>query len=143
VLRRDLATLKALGDTFVSMTLAGLLARAVYEQGRYDEADAIAAEVEAQADPDDVDAQAHWRAIRAKVAARRGESERARLLAEEALSIRSKAEAPALRAQALADLAEVQRLAGNDAWTELTGAALTLFNEKGDRASAKRLGQKR
>jgi class 3 adenylate cyclase/tetratricopeptide (TPR) repeat protein len=143
VLRRDLATLKALGDSFVSMTLAGLLARAVYEQGRYDEADAIAAEVEAEADPDDVDAQAHWRAIRAKVAARRGESERARLLAEEALAIRSKAEAPALRAQALADLAEVQRLAGDDDWTALRGAALTLFEEKGDRASARRLAQKR
>ena len=140
-LRRDLATLRALGEGFVSMSLAGLLARAVYDQGRYDEADALAAAIEAQADADDVDAQARWRAVRGKVAARRGEMGRGRSLVEDALALRSRSEAPAHQADALADLAEVERLAGDEGWRGTLESAISLFRAKGDLVSPSRLSR--
>jgi predicted ATPase len=141
ILRRDLATLQRLGETFISQSLAGLLARVLYEQDRIDDADQVAARIEAEADPDDVDAQARWRAIRGKVAARRGDVARGRALVEEAVALRRSSDALAHSADALRDLAEVQRLAGDADWEATLAQALALFTEKGDIASVARLSE--
>jgi len=53
-------------------TTACAIAEALYAQGRLDEAQRMTEEAQAAAGPDDVDAQARWRATRAKLLARRG-----------------------------------------------------------------------
>ena len=52
---------------------ASMLAEAVYAQGRFGQALRLTEEAEALAGAGDVDAQAHWRATRAKLLARRGQ----------------------------------------------------------------------
>ena len=138
-LRRDYDTLDALGEKFLLSTLAGILARAIFEQDRFAEAEELTHRVESLAGDDDPDAQALWRGVRARILANRGETEAALLLAGEAVVFRTQSEAPALRAEALADLAEVQRQAGIDAWRSSLAAALDEFDRKGDLVSAARL----
>ncbi len=138
-LRRDYATLDALGEKFLLSTLAGILARAVFEQVRLEEAEELTHMVESLAGEDDPDAQALWRGVRARILAERGETDDALALAGEAVVIRARSEAPALRAEALADLAEVQRLARIEGWRESLAAALDEFDRKGDLTSAARL----
>src|SRR6476660_722097 len=99
-----------MGERYVLSSVAGLLARVLYEQARYDEAEELSRAVESLSSPEDIDAQALWRGVRAKVLARRGESAEATRLAEEMLALRRQAESPDLEAEALADMAEVERL---------------------------------
>ena len=58
--------LRAMGERGWRATLATLLAEAVYVQGRLDQALGLTQEAEACAGPYDFDAQARWRAIRAR-----------------------------------------------------------------------------
>jgi len=141
VLRRGIAELDELGETYLSVSLAGMLASVLYQQGHFEEADVVAVKVKASADAEDIDAQARWRAVRGKVAARRGDIARGLALAQEAVELRSRSEAPADLADALADLAEVQRLAGDAAWRTTDERAVELFREKGDTVSAQRLAE--
>jgi class 3 adenylate cyclase/Flp pilus assembly protein TadD len=138
-LRRDFEALEAMGERFVLSSVGGLLARVLYEQGRFDEADELSHTVEALAGAEDIDAQALWRGVRAKVLARRGDADEAIRLANEMLSLRRQTESPDLEAEALADLAEVQRLSGDEAWQETLAAAVAGYNSKGDLASVRRL----
>jgi class 3 adenylate cyclase/Flp pilus assembly protein TadD len=138
-LRRDYAALEAMGERYVLSSVAGLLARVLYEQGRFDEADEWSRTVESLSNAEDIDAQALWRGVRAKVLARRGQIGEARRLAEEMLVLRRQAESPGLEAEALADLAEVQRLSGDEGWQATLAAAVAGFQRKGDLASVWRL----
>jgi class 3 adenylate cyclase/tetratricopeptide (TPR) repeat protein len=138
-LRRDYQALEAMGERYLLSSVAGLLARVLYEQGRYDEADELSAAVEGLSSAEDIDAQALWRGVRAKVLARRGDSRQALRLADEMLALRRQAESPDLEAEALADLAEVQRLTGDEAWQATLAAAVAGYNSKGDLASVRRL----
>src|SRR4026209_1331384 len=131
-LRRDYQALEAMGERYVLSSVAGLLARVLYEQGRYDEAEEPSQTVENLSSSEDIDAQALWRGVRAKVLARRGESAEARRRAEEMLALRRQSESPDLEAEALADLAEVERLNGDDRWRgTLAGGGATFEGEGG------------
>ena len=92
--------------------ITGMLAEALYTQGRLDEAQQLTEEAQAATAPDDPDGQARWRATRAKLLARRGQFPAARKLADEAEALISPTSWEALKAEILIAKAEVNRLAG-------------------------------
>src|SRR5207248_9509252 len=84
----------------------------VYAQGRFDQALRLTEEAEALAGPDDYDAQARWRATRAKLLARRSQFDAATTLAGEAVALVPEPSDAPERAEFLVAPAEVARLAG-------------------------------
>jgi tetratricopeptide (TPR) repeat protein len=141
-LRRGYEALGAVGEKYLRSSVGGLLARALVMGGSMAEADELTNAVEEMAAADDVDAQSVWRGARARVLAHRGETEAARRYGEEAVNLRRPSDAPVLLAEALADLAEVERLAGDGAAAAAALAeALALVNRKGDLVSADRLAR--
>jgi predicted ATPase/class 3 adenylate cyclase len=106
-LKRDTETLTALGEKYYLPVLTGLLAQSVYAQGRSAEAAEISRIAEGLAAEDDVEAQAMWRAVRAKVLAEEGEHEHAERMAREAVDLLRRTEATVKLADTLLDLAEV------------------------------------
>jgi class 3 adenylate cyclase/tetratricopeptide (TPR) repeat protein len=139
-LERDYLRLGELGETFLRSTIGGLLGRVAYAQDRVDDAYRLTEEVEAAAAADDVDAQALWRSVRACALARRGEYDAARRLAMESVAMRRGMDSPALQAEALSDLAEVERLAGRPVEEEAAlREATELYARKGDTVSPVKL----
>jgi hypothetical protein len=70
--------------------------------------------------------------VRARVFARRGEFDRAQQLAREAVAIADRTDFLVWRGEALLDLAEVHRLAGDSAsFVRAANDALRLFEAKG------------
>jgi tetratricopeptide (TPR) repeat protein len=133
--RRGCEGLRALGNRGILCSSLALLADAVYAQGRLDEAQELARQAKAISSSPDRDSQTRWRAVRAKVLARRGQFPAARQLADESLAIAAPSSSTLLHAYALETQAEVSSLAG--APEEAAGhlrAALRLYEER--RASA-------
>ncbi len=90
--------------------------------------------------PEDHDAQVHWRRVRAKVLARKGKLDEAERVGREAVAIASATDVLELRAQALADLGEVLRLAGRPQESrEALEEGLRLYEDKGNVVEAGRL----
>jgi predicted ATPase/DNA-binding SARP family transcriptional activator len=123
--------LRAMGERGYLSTVAGMLAGALYAQGRLDEAQRMTEEAEAATAPGDLDAQARWLTTRAKLLARRGQFSAARQLADEAQALISRTSWAALQAELLVAKAEVSRLAG--ALDEAAGslrAALRIYQDR-------------
>jgi len=141
-LRRDFDALSAMGERFLLSTVAGRLARAVELQGRPDDALELTKTAEELSSADDADAQALWRAVRARALAHLGDLEPAITLATEAVALRRRGDAPVDLAEALADLAEVSQVAHQPEVAEAALAeALELVDHKGDIVTAERLRQ--
>ena len=103
---------RATGERRYLFTAASPLAEALYAQGRFNEAQRLTEEAEAFARAGDVDAQARWRATRAKLLARSGQFAAGARLTDEALTlIPATTRAPRL-AEVLVAQAEVSLLAG-------------------------------
>jgi hypothetical protein len=86
---------------------------------------------EERARADDVDAQALWRCVRAKLLARSGEHDAAQELALEAVDVLASTDAVLFQVSALTDLAEVQQQGGRFAEAAKTAAtALALAEAK-------------
>jgi len=135
--RADQAFLSASGEAYILSSVSGVLARLVRAQGRDDEALQFTRDAEAAAASDDVDAQVQWRAVRAPIVARQGDLVTAEALAREAVRLAADTDAPLLRAEAQADLADVLALAGRrDDAGQAYAEAATLWERKGDRVSA-------
>ena len=129
-------TLQGLGETGYLSTYAPLLGEALYRQGRLDEADEFARIAEEDAIVDDAVPQVQWRALRAKVLARRGRTEEAERLGRDAVELASKTDFLNLHGEALRDLAEVLDLAGRPSEAaEAIAAAIRLFGKKGNVAA--------
>jgi class 3 adenylate cyclase/tetratricopeptide (TPR) repeat protein len=111
-LRQAYQAFCVMGDRGYLSTVAGGLAEALYAQGRLGEAQQLTEEAQAAAASDDIDPQARWRAVRAKVLARGGQFPAARALLDEAEALVSPTCWAALQAQILMARAEVDRLAG-------------------------------
>jgi tetratricopeptide (TPR) repeat protein len=113
-LRSACDMLEVMGNVGFLGTRLGCLADAIYAQGRYAEADAICERAEdvVAGDPHDRDAQFRWRAVRAKVLARRGEHVSAESMAREAVSLIADTDWLNAKGGAYLDLAEVLQLAG-------------------------------
>ena len=126
-----------MGETGYLSTTAGFLAEALYAQGRDEEALRYTKEGERAAAADDVLSQVLWRAMRAKVLARRGERESPERLAREAVALADSTDYLDHRGTVHLVLAEVLRLAGRE--SEATAEAqesLRLHEEKGNVVSA-------
>ncbi|HEX5591552.1 MAG TPA: adenylate/guanylate cyclase domain-containing protein [Candidatus Limnocylindrales bacterium] len=136
-LRRDYEALAALDESYFRSTIAAFLARTLWAAGQPEEALAFSQIAEQLGDVDDVQTQVPWRSARGRVLAARGEHEAARRLASEAVELANGTSDLILRADALADLAEVLEATGDH---ESAGPpfreALGLYEQKGDVVSA-------
>jgi ATP/maltotriose-dependent transcriptional regulator MalT len=112
-LRRDYETLDRMGEKNYISTTAALLARAVYEQGRYVEAGTFADVSRELAADDDVTSQVLWRGVHAMLLARAEEHAEAETMARSAVQMSESADAPEAQGNALLDLAEVLSMAGD------------------------------
>ncbi len=140
---RELATgyalLDEIGETQNFPDLAAKLADALYVQGRDDRALDLSEVSEAATAPDDRSAGVQWRAVRAKLLARRGELAAAEALAREAVALADETDFTVLRGDAFMDLADVLLTAGRE--TESTAfakQALKLYEQKGNVVAAER-----
>ena len=139
VAREGYEELDRLGDRGYLSTIAPILARAVYLQGRHEEAEQLTRVSEGAADPDDVSSQSGWRSVRALALASRGLIEDAVTLARSAVSIMERTDMLDSHAEALLDLAEVLRLSGRASEAATPAAeALRLWEQKGNLVSAER-----
>jgi class 3 adenylate cyclase/tetratricopeptide (TPR) repeat protein len=123
-------------------SVAPLLADALYLQGRYEEALQMTERwtPERLTVPEDTDAHVGWRRVRAKLLARRGEFEDAERLAREATALAAGTDFLDNRAQTLADLAEVLRLAGRPEESAAAVAdAIRIHDQKGNVVEAEKL----
>ena len=111
-LKNGCDTLRAMGERgFLSSMLPGL-AEVEYALGCFGEALRLTDEAEALAAADDLDAQARWRATRAKVLAQRGQFATARQLTDQAEAVIAPTTWADLQAEILVAKAEVAKLAG-------------------------------
>jgi class 3 adenylate cyclase/tetratricopeptide (TPR) repeat protein len=138
-LRRDFVVLEEMGERYFLSTAAGELARAVYAQGRFAEAEELTQLAEELSADDDLTSQALWRSVRAKTLARRGVDEGAQKLAREALGLLEGTDALILQADALEDMAHVLELVGSDGARRCLGEALERLERKNDVVSVERV----
>jgi class 3 adenylate cyclase/tetratricopeptide (TPR) repeat protein len=141
-LRDACARLEQMGEKGYLATRRGCLAETLYAQGRYDEAAELSEQMEVAAieDPTDLDPQIRWRAVRARVLARRGEHARAEALAREALGLIAGFDWTNQHAQTAEALAEVLELGGRrrEAQAALR-EALRLYEAKGNVVAARKV----
>jgi class 3 adenylate cyclase/tetratricopeptide (TPR) repeat protein len=101
-----------MGERGILSTRAAELAeKALYVQGKYDEAERFAKLGRETGSSDDIETQARWRGALAKVFARRGEFEAADRLAHEAVELVEPTDFRELQGDVFMDVAEVFRLA--------------------------------
>jgi tetratricopeptide (TPR) repeat protein len=137
--RRDYEFLANAGETYYLSTMAALLSRLVRDQGRDDEALALSKTAEEATAADDVESQALWRSIRAPIIARAGNVALAEELAQAALDMVRRTEAPGMQADALTELASVLQLAGKTHEArQAIDEAIALYAAKGNVVSAAR-----
>jgi class 3 adenylate cyclase/tetratricopeptide (TPR) repeat protein len=138
-LRTDYRRLEEMGERNYISTTAGLLADALYRQGRYDESAEFAGVCEHVASQDDVASQFHWRCVRGKLRAREGAVDEAGSLLAEAMALIEASDQLDLQGYGLLDFAEVRELAGVPAdAAALSEQAAGLFERKGNIVSARR-----
>jgi ATP/maltotriose-dependent transcriptional regulator MalT len=111
-LRRAYTMLDEMGEKHLLPTVTGLLAQTLYGLGRFDGIEALVETTRELGSEEDVDVQALWRCVQAKLLARAGRFDDGEALAREALSLLDVTDAAILEYGTLLDLAEVQRLAG-------------------------------
>jgi tetratricopeptide (TPR) repeat protein len=117
--------------------MATLLAEALYAQGRLDEAEAAVERSREAATSDDFNAQAGWRAVQARILARRGELEEAERLAREAIEIIDRSDELSHQGDLRVGLAEVLQLAGRtDESIPMLEDALERYEQKENRVAA-------
>jgi class 3 adenylate cyclase/tetratricopeptide (TPR) repeat protein len=135
----DYEFLVGAGETYYMSTTAALLSRVLRDQGRDDEALAFSKVAEEATADDDMESQALWRSIRAPIVARTGQLAEAESLARSAVELSERSDAPQMRADTLAELAAVLKLAGRrDEARRAIDQAIAIFEAKGDTASAGR-----
>jgi ATP/maltotriose-dependent transcriptional regulator MalT len=130
-LRRGFIVLEELRERYLLSSLSGLLARALWTQGRPDEAEDMSALAEEISDADDIDAQVHWRCVQAKILASRGEGDEAEALVRAAVDLLEPTDAVVLQIEALSDLGEVLTILGRDGAASAFEQARQLAAAKG------------
>ena len=128
-----------IGDRWYLSTVAVELPAAVYAQGRYDDAAALAEAIEDAPAPNDLEWQIKRRAIGAKLLARGGDLDRAESLGREAVALVSASDFLGFHGDVLLDLAEVLELADRSAEAATAAEeAVRLHERKGNVVSAGR-----
>ena len=138
--RPDCEMLERIGETFFLSTMAAMLARALRDQGRDDEALEVTRLAEKSAAPNDIDAQVLWRCIRAPILARAGALQEAEALVRAAVDMATPIEVPDLLALSWSALATVLLLRGQKHEArQALDEALRIYDAKGNRMAAQRL----
>jgi class 3 adenylate cyclase/tetratricopeptide (TPR) repeat protein len=141
-LRPACEALEQIGELGFLSSVGPLLADALFLQGRDDEALQLTERwhPDRLTVPEDADAHIHWRRVRAKLLARRGDFEEAEGLAREGTAMAARTDYLDVRAQAVEDLGEVLRLAGKaDESSAAREEAIRLYEQKGNVAAVARL----
>jgi len=129
-LREAYAALRAMSERRYLVTVTTGLAKALYAQDRFDEAQQMADEAQA-ADVPDADAWSGALNLRAMLVARRGQFPVARRLLAEAEALITPASSASTRAEVLIAKAEVDRLAGAlDHTAASLRAALRIYEDR-------------
>jgi class 3 adenylate cyclase/tetratricopeptide (TPR) repeat protein len=142
VLRPACERLERIGELGALSSAAPPLAEAVFMQGRDEEALQMTERwhPDRLTVPEDADAHIEWRRVRAKILARAGRIEEAERLTREATEIAAGTDYLNLRADALADLAEVLSLSGKpEESAAAVQEATRLYEQKGNLAAIARL----
>jgi class 3 adenylate cyclase/tetratricopeptide (TPR) repeat protein len=138
-LRAGYERLVEMGEKALLSSTAAMLAEALYEQGRLDEAWTFTQVAEATAAGDDLSAQIAWRTERARLLARRGETREAKRINAEAVRLAARTDWLTGHADALRARAEVLTQAGEP--REAAAAlreAVVLYERKGNTIGARR-----
>jgi ATP/maltotriose-dependent transcriptional regulator MalT len=137
-LRRGFEVLSAIGEVSWLSTVAGILAEAVYAQGRYEEAERLTRISEQAAAVDDVYSHVLWRSVQAKVLAREGDTAEALRLAGESAALAETTDFLHLRWHELMSRAETFQLTGRRADAEVAAqAAVRVAEQKGNLVGAR------
>jgi class 3 adenylate cyclase/tetratricopeptide (TPR) repeat protein len=111
-LRWGAETLEEIGELSWLSTVAGILAEALYLQGRYDEAEVFLRTCEQTAGSEDAYSQSLLRSVRAKLLAREGEVRAAEEFGRQAVAVVEPTDFLFMQGFALLSLGEALRLAG-------------------------------
>ncbi len=132
-LREAYEELERTGDRAARPVIAAYLAEALFRQGKIDEADSFSRVAEELAVADDVQGEAVWRRIRARVLAERGEVNEAVTLGGRAVELLAETDMLDEHAAACLALASVLMAAGrNGEAREAAGQAIRLYERKGN-----------
>ena len=130
--------LEAMGGGALLATTSAMLAQALYELGRFDEARAHCDVAAAGAAEDDILTQVVWRGVLAKLLARAGDGERAEALARAAVALAEPTDLLTHKADAMLDLGEVLRLRSRGAEARAAvESGLALHARKGNVARSR------
>jgi class 3 adenylate cyclase/tetratricopeptide (TPR) repeat protein len=141
-LRKDYDALDAMGERNYISSTAGLLAEALYRQGRLEDAAAFATLSEQIAAPSDVFSQHLWRGVRGKLLAHAGEHDEGIALASSGVEQTRTSDDIEGQGNALVYLAEAQAIAGRlEDSARSAREACALFEAKGNAVSAARARQ--
>ena len=138
-LRKNYDELERRGERSWLSTTAALLARALCDQGRHDEAERYTILSEQLSSRDDVVTHVLWRSGRARILGARGDAEPAVRLAREAVDLAAQTDWLDLHAGALIDQSEVLAALGQP--SEAAGhveRAIALYDRKGNLVLAER-----
>jgi class 3 adenylate cyclase/tetratricopeptide (TPR) repeat protein len=131
-LRAAAEVLERAGEKGFLASVAGLLAEVLYRLGRDEESEEWTRRSEARASQEDIEAQALWRTVRAKILARRGEAGEALRLSAEAVEWILRSDQLHDTGNCLSDRAEVLRLLGRvDEARATLEEALAVYVRKG------------
>jgi tetratricopeptide (TPR) repeat protein len=132
-LRAGFEALSRMGEQAFLSTTAAFLARALFEQGRDDEAEHLAQLSAKLAETGDLLTQVLWRGVQARILAKRGRLEEAEALSREAVSLAEQTDFVVHRGDALVDLAHVLQDAGRTQEAAAAAAeGLHLHEQKGN-----------
>jgi len=138
-LRWGFERLEEVGEKASLSTVAALLGRVLYAQGRYDEAESFVDVSDAAAQREDATSQAMLGGTRAKLLARRNSFAEAESLARSTVALTEETDDLTMQGDAFMDLAEVLRLTGlGDEATAAAEKAVTLYARKGHDVSRAR-----
>jgi ATP/maltotriose-dependent transcriptional regulator MalT len=139
-LRGDYDALEGFGERYFRSTVAGLLALVLVARGRHEEAAEVNRVAEELTAEDDEMSKVLWRRGRALLRAADGQLAEATTLARDAAALAEGTDDIVLEADALVDLGEVLRAAGEDAAASAAWErARDLYDRKGDIVSAARV----
>jgi tetratricopeptide (TPR) repeat protein len=132
--------LKRLGEQTNFSSISQALSQALYDQGRYAEAEHLTYECEHAARANDVYSHISWRTVRAQTLARRGKHQEAEALARDAVAYAETTDFLLAHAEATAGLAEVLEQQGRRTEAiEAARLALDLHERKGNLLAANRM----